>query len=255
MRFAPRHSLSARTARVLEATVSAFIRSGKPVSSLELAERGAFGVGSASIRAELNHLTHAGYLSQPHISGGRMPTDQGYEHFVGCVVESLTVDAALARDRDLVQEFLEGAWVRPTDHGRREFIRNAARRLRLLSVGYAPEHKDLYQSGLDDLFARLEVISPRELAEIARNIEELEERVRAFINRGPTRRAFSTTVPSVFIGKRSPLTTSEHLAVIADEYADASGDSFFFLAVGPKRMDYRRTLLFFRALHQIENRK
>lgn len=231
-----------RTAQTLAAAVREFIRSGRPVSSFELTKRGLLGVSPATIRAELGWLTHEGYLSQLHTSGGRVPTDRGYELFVEQVLASLLGEESRtlpgqAGSRDLALEFLEGE--------QREFVRNASRRLHLLSVGYAPESGSLYQSGLDDLFERLEVDDRRELAEIARDIERLGERCA----RWSARLLATEESPRVFIGKKSPLTTSGHLAVIMDEYQDEDGGQFFFLAVGPKRMDYQRNLSFFKALH------
>jgi len=78
-----------RSTQILEAAVREFIRSGRPVSSRELAKRGLFGVSPATIRAELSRLTRDGYLDQLHTSGGRVPTDKGYELFVERVTTAL----------------------------------------------------------------------------------------------------------------------------------------------------------------------
>ena len=241
--------MRARTTQILEAAVREFIRTGLPVSSLGLSRRGAFGVGAATIRAELNSLTNDGYLSQLHTSGGRVPADKGYELFVERVLALLPAEETRRGDLDLAREFLESpSPFGAKGEGRREFVRCVSRRLHLLSVGYAPESGDLYQSGLDDLFERLEVEGRPELTEIARDIEALEERVARIIERSFSL-ASDEHAPWVFIGKKSPLTTSEHLSVIMDKYADGSGGHFFFLTIGPKRMDYQRNLSLFKILH------
>ena len=41
-----------------------------------------FGVSSATIRAEMAELERMGYISQPHTSAGRIPTDKGYRLYV-----------------------------------------------------------------------------------------------------------------------------------------------------------------------------
>ncbi len=236
-----------RSTQILEAAVREFIRSGRPVSSLELAKRGLFGVSPATIRAELSILTRDGYLDQLHTSGGRVPTDKGYELFVerlpcrqAGVAAALPADRSRGGGRSLAEEFLEGAY--------REFVRDASRRLRLMGVGYDPESGDLYQSGLDDLFEQLTATGHRELTEVARDIEQIGERCAELMERS-AQLFGEDALPRVFIGKRSPLTASEHLAVIVDEYRDGEGGNFFFMALGPKRMDYQRNLSLFKLLH------
>lgn len=85
--------LTGRQRRVLAALVQAYIDQGEPVSSLWLAERGDFGVSSATLRHLLVQLEEAGYLHQPHTSAGRVPTDQGYR----CFVDQLLVDRRPSR--------------------------------------------------------------------------------------------------------------------------------------------------------------
>ncbi len=75
-------ALSDRECRVLEALVRTFIERGEPVSSLWLAERGLVAVSSATVRQTLAHLEAMGYVSQPHTSAGRVPTDRGYRFYV-----------------------------------------------------------------------------------------------------------------------------------------------------------------------------
>ena len=78
--------LKDRPLSILEAVVRDFINTGVPVSSKRLFQDHGFEIKPATIRAELNQLTESGFLSQPHTSGGRIPTDKAYrlfaEHFV-----------------------------------------------------------------------------------------------------------------------------------------------------------------------------
>ena len=71
-----------RKARVLEALVEEYIRTGEPVSSHAILERSALDVSSATIRNELARLESYGFVAQPHTSAGRVPTHQGYRFYV-----------------------------------------------------------------------------------------------------------------------------------------------------------------------------
>jgi heat-inducible transcriptional repressor len=80
--MAERQELGPRKAAVLRAVVEEYVRSGEPVGSETVAERTGLGVSSATIRNELAALEELGYLSHPHTSAGRLPTDLGYRFYV-----------------------------------------------------------------------------------------------------------------------------------------------------------------------------
>ncbi len=97
--------LSARKAAVLRAVVEGYISTTQPVGSSHVSEIAELGVSPATVRNEMLALEQAGYLSQPHTSAGRIPTDKGYRHFV----DSLTdVSGTLGRsERQQVRVFFD----------------------------------------------------------------------------------------------------------------------------------------------------
>jgi heat-inducible transcriptional repressor len=76
------NELSDRKATILRALVRLYIRTGEPVGSEALASSAVLGVSSATIRNELASLEEMGYLTQPHTSAGRAPTDLAYRSYV-----------------------------------------------------------------------------------------------------------------------------------------------------------------------------
>jgi heat-inducible transcriptional repressor len=74
--------LDERKAAILRAVVECHIRTGLPVSSSYVAEMTGLGVSPATVRNDMAALEQEGYLSQPHSSAGRVPTDKGYRFFV-----------------------------------------------------------------------------------------------------------------------------------------------------------------------------
>ena len=66
----------------MKLVVDAYLASGKPVPSKEIAERSEIGCGPSTVRAELAALEAAGYLTHPHTSAGRVPTEMGYRRHV-----------------------------------------------------------------------------------------------------------------------------------------------------------------------------
>jgi heat-inducible transcriptional repressor len=80
--------LSERQELVLQLVVDAYLASAKPVPSKEVAERPEVAWGPSTVRAELALLEAEGYLTHPHTSAGRVPTDSGYRRYVDLLLAS-----------------------------------------------------------------------------------------------------------------------------------------------------------------------
>ncbi len=74
--------LTSRQQQVLGTVVRSYIANANPVSSKAFLESSALDVSSATVRNEMQALEHAGLLTHPHTSAGRVPTDEGYRYFV-----------------------------------------------------------------------------------------------------------------------------------------------------------------------------
>jgi transcriptional regulator of heat shock response len=88
--------LSERKGEILNRTVLEYIGTAQPVSSQYLEERYGFGISPATIRNDMKWLEQQGFLTQPHVSAGRMPTDKGYRFFVDSVFEEEDVQEQLS---------------------------------------------------------------------------------------------------------------------------------------------------------------
>jgi heat-inducible transcriptional repressor len=91
---------------VLRAIVEDFVSTNEPVGSKALAERHRLGVSPATVRNDMAALEEEGYITQPHTSAGRVPTDKGYRVFVDRLSEVKPLSAA---ERRAIQAFLDGA--------------------------------------------------------------------------------------------------------------------------------------------------
>lgn len=73
---------------MLSALVNEYVRSAQPVGSKQLVDRYDLRVSPATVRNELAFLEETGYVFQPHVSAGRVPTDSGYRAFVDAMMAS-----------------------------------------------------------------------------------------------------------------------------------------------------------------------
>ena len=95
--------LDGRSREVLASVIVAYIESAVPVSSRQLTRGGKFGLSSASLRNAMADLEDLGFLTHPHVSAGRIPTDLGYRAFVR---ELMTTRLPSAEERARIAEEL-----------------------------------------------------------------------------------------------------------------------------------------------------
>jgi heat-inducible transcriptional repressor len=77
---------SSRKKEILKQVILNFIEKAEPVSSQVLVENLKNEISSATIRKEMADLEDMGYLSHPHTSSGRIPTDAGYRYYIDNVI-------------------------------------------------------------------------------------------------------------------------------------------------------------------------
>lgn len=83
-------TLTQREQQILNCIVECYIDTALPVGSRFLARRFKLGICPATVRNVMNDLEEMGYLMQPHVSAGRVPTDSAYRHYVtGITVPAL----------------------------------------------------------------------------------------------------------------------------------------------------------------------
>src|SRR3954453_4215601 len=88
-------TLTPRHFQVLHALVQNYIETGEPVASRAIARK--YPMSAASIRNMMADLLDEGYLSQPHTSAGRVPTERAYQSYVKTLFDNRIVKAELDR--------------------------------------------------------------------------------------------------------------------------------------------------------------
>lgn len=130
--------LTEREARVLEAVVRTYVETAEPTGSRTLSRRFDFGVSAATIRNTMADLEDDGYLTHPHTSAGRVPTDLGYRFFVDQVVQPGALTPA---EKDRIEQEL-----RLGEPAVEQVLRNATRALGVLvnelGIGSVPQMDD-----------------------------------------------------------------------------------------------------------------
>ncbi len=95
-----------RKLAVLRAIVEDYVATQEPVGSKALVDRHRLGVSPATVRNDMAALEEEGFITQPHTSAGRIPTDKGYRLFVDRLSSVKPLSAA---EKRAIATLLEGA--------------------------------------------------------------------------------------------------------------------------------------------------
>jgi heat-inducible transcriptional repressor len=95
-----------RRLAVLRAIVEDYVATQEPVGSKALVERHSLGVSPATVRNDMAALEEEGFITQPHTSAGRIPTDKGYRLFVDRLT---TLKPMTVAEKRAIATFLDGA--------------------------------------------------------------------------------------------------------------------------------------------------
>lgn len=218
-----------RQHKILAAIIEQYAEVASPVGSNLLAK--VFGVSSATIRAEMAELERMGFITQPHTSAGRIPTDQGYRFYVNNLNETAELSGSLIESRAekaLAARVIGGGQPERT-------IRNAVDTLVELThnLGIATLGQQLYMSGLSNLFGQPEFISSRQVQQIARLLDNLE----------PWLKEASPNQPlNVYIGQENPIGRSAGASLIISRFRSPYSDHSYIGVLGPTRQQYRNVM-------------
>ncbi len=215
--------MSPRQQKILLAIVEQYAEVASPVGSSLLAKL--FGVSSATIRAEMVALERHGYISQPHTSAGRIPTDKGYRFYVNHLGEQQVSPDERRAEKALATRVHDGGLPERT-------IRNAVDTLVELTsnLGLATLGDQLYMAGLSNLFGQPEFVHPGQVQEVAQLLDNLEPWLREAAPNDPL---------SVYIGRENPIGRNSGCTLIISKFRSPYSDRSYIGVLGPTRQSYR----------------
>jgi len=217
-----------RQIAILTAIIEQYAEIAVPVGSVTLAKL--FGVSSATIRAEMARLEEMGYITQPHTSAGRIPTDKGYRLYVN---QATQVEQTLSTKVDRSARAID---VRLAQAGRPDIaIRSAVDLLVELTqnIGLATIGDQLYISGFARLFTQPEYMVGGSVQEVAQLLDNLEPWLREAAPNEPL---------SVFIGRENPVGKDSGCSLIMSRFISPYSNRSYIGVLGPTRQSYRQVM-------------
>ena len=222
--------MNQRQEKILECVIEEYTSTALPIGSKILVEKYKIKASPATIRNEMAELEEEGYLYQPHISAGRIPTDKGYRYFV----EELMKDRELSkREQIKLQE---------------ELLKLKAQNMRLsrtsakllsgitgnLAISGILDKDEFDDFGMRDLlsepeFQKLDDVC--RLAETMDYIDEMFDKIVLEMKEGETK---------IFIGAENPIGKISNCSMIVSPYKLSNGQRGVLALIGPKRMKYAK---------------
>lgn len=221
--------MNTRQKQLLSAVVELYTKTAVPVGSQALIEHYDFGVSSATLRNDMVILEEEGYLYQPHVSAGRIPTDKGYRTYV----EEMMGDQDLSREdqRRLQKELLQ----LKAKHMR--LGRSTAKLLSALSGNLAVsgivDKDEYYDFGMRELIDNPEFQEMDELCQLVETLDSLDEKVNGIMLN------LKDDETRIFIGSENPIAGINNCSMIVAPYQTDEGRGMLAI-IGPKRMDYAK---------------
>ena len=219
--------MTERQSDILAAIVEAYAEVGHPIGSVTLAKL--FNVASSTIRGEMSILEKLGYIRQPHVSAGRIPTDKGYRWYVNRLHENEKRTDFLDQCKALGIK-IKGAG--EPDQALRSAIDSLVELTFNAGIGTLGPH--LYTGGLSYLFGQPEFDSKSTTQAVAYLLDNLENWLREV---SPTKSV------SVFIGHENPIGKASGCSLIISRFSSPYSNNSYIGVLGSTRQNYKQAMI------------
>ncbi|MBQ9683988.1 transcriptional regulator [Candidatus Saccharibacteria bacterium] len=227
-----------RQREILYAIIEEYAELATPVGSVTLAKL--FDCSSATIRSEMVKLEAMGYITQPHTSAGRVPTDAGYRLYVNSLQEKIDHedDADSGHHINIEKEDrpTRALATRIQAQTRADYaIRTAVDSLVNLTgnLGLATIGDQIYISGFGNLFSQPEFLQAAQVQAVG----TLLDNIKPWLLEVQPNEAIN-----VYIGTENPIGKASNVSLIISRFRSPYSDRSYIGVLGPTRQSYKRVM-------------
>lgn len=150
--------MNERKKALLSTITKVYIKTAKPVGSNLLVDKYHFNVSPATIRNEMMQLEEEGYVTHPHTSAGRVPTEKGYRFYI----DNFLKESKLSQK----EQTLINRVIKASGKDERLLLKNLAKVMAELSdeavfIGFSAN--DVFYTGISNLFRKPEYASDTDM--------------------------------------------------------------------------------------------
>jgi len=229
--------LTHRQSVILNRTVDAHIESAQPVGSRLLTEAYDMDFSPATIRTEMGHLEEFGYLAQPHVSSGRIPTDSGYRYYLDhAILKNLpaggTQEAEMPPGLKTEREDLADIVVQRLS----ACVREAGVVLLVETLPSGTKRHRLFLQGSAYLLEKPEFQDVQRLRPVLAAFEEKNRLIDALLAQG------AAADIQVCVGQENGLENFHECSVVSGRCLNAETFTGLVAVIGPRRMPYSKII-------------
>jgi transcriptional regulator of heat shock response len=224
--------LKARRDAILGMTIEKYIQTVAPISSAFIAKEYPIDISSATIRNIFAELEEEGYLTHPHTSAGRIPTQKGYRYYVDHLMGEIQLleDEKRRIKSEYEQKSLE---LENLLDKTSRVLSDVTHYTSIISVdGWS--HK-IFCQGTNYIVQYPEQQDINKIKEILLALDE-KERLLTIINRNIKDKV------NIFIGQEMSCREVNSCSLVVSTYQLKDGSTGRMAVLGPTRMDYERVV-------------
>lgn len=218
-----------RIEEILEIIIDRYISSAEPVGSRQVARK--LGLSSATIRNVMSDLEDEGYITHPHTSAGRIPTDKGYRYYITTLMRrrSLTdnmvkiVEAQYNEKIETLEDVLE------------KTSRLISSLTNYVGITMMPDVEKVYLDGASHLIEQPEFQDLAKLHNLFRCLEDRMSILKLLCDESDDRL-------TIHIGKENKSSYLSDCSIVTRGYKIRGKPSGKLGVIGPKRMVYERVI-------------
>jgi transcriptional regulator of heat shock response len=219
--------MNTRQAKLLAAIIDQFVQTATPIGSKQFLSATNFSLSGATIRNEMRALGEEGFLDQPHISAGRVPTAKAYQFYVREIMQPSDHEVAVKRKFDALKE----QYLKQKDQERvYETVVLLSRMVANIAFATVPHKQRVYFLGLANALRQPEFVSDPTLATGV--VEVLEQRLTDLLGK-----ALIDERVQYYIGDTDIFPGVSSCSLLVTRY-EMRGEQGHIGILGPMRMDY-----------------
>ena len=221
-----------RKERILAYVIEQYIRSVTPISSGQIAEECFSDISSATIRNVLAELEDDGFLTHPHTSSGRVPTQDGYRYYVNHLMHEIKL---LADEKErILHEYRQGVSELETLLKKTsEVLSQEAKYPSIISID--GNQDQVFCHGMSFVAGYPEFHNIQRIHHILQ-VLEAKERVLGLINRDLEAKI------KIYIGDEVGCQDIEDCSLVISKFGKRGGKTGRLAVLGPTRMDYEKVI-------------
>lgn len=212
-----------RQEKLLKLIIENYIKTAEPIGSKFIVEVGDLEVSAPTIRNEMRELENSGFLTQPHTSAGRIPTEKGYQYYVENLMQPQEISK---KNKEILTQIIK----QTNDEIKK--IKNTVKKIAEIAnnaIIVAFDKDNIYYTGISNLFTQPEFLDQVNLSSISSMFDQCENCLDSLFE------TIGSGV-SILIGQNNPFGSACGLIV-----CKLSNNALVAL-VGPTRMNYAESV-------------